>query len=119
MTPLRQRMLDELERRNYSPATVRSYLGAVQQFAEHFHRSPEQLGPEHLRQYQLYLLRERKLAASTVEVRISLPARYAWLKMAICSVLNLALRIADDRLTVALEQVSNTQRREHGKELGR
>jgi len=71
MTPLRQRMLDELERRNYSPATVRSYLGAVQQFAEHFHCSPEQLGPEHLRRYQLYLLREKKLAASTVEIRIS------------------------------------------------
>lgn len=71
MTPLRQRMLDELERRNYSPATVRSYLGAVQEFAEHFPCSPEQLGPEHLRRYQLYLLRDRKLASSTVEVRIS------------------------------------------------
>ena len=71
MTPLRQRMLDELERRNYSPATVRSYLGAVQEFAEHFHCSPEQLGAEHLRRYQLYLLREKKLASSTVEIRIS------------------------------------------------
>jgi site-specific recombinase XerD len=64
-------MLEELERRNYSPATIRTYLGAVQQFAEHFHCSPEQLGPEHLRRYQLYLLRDRKLASSTVEVRIS------------------------------------------------
>jgi hypothetical protein len=64
-------MLEELERRDYSPATIRTYLGAVQQFAEHFHCSPEQLGPEHLRRYQLYLLRDRKLAPSTVEVRIS------------------------------------------------
>ena len=56
MTPLRQRMLHELQRRNYAPSTIRSYLGAVQQFAEHFHCSPEQLGPEHLRGYQRYLL---------------------------------------------------------------
>jgi integrase/recombinase XerD len=71
MTPLRQRMLYELQRRNYSPTTIRGYLGAVQQFAEYFHRSPEQLGPEHLRLYQRYLLQERKLAPSTVEMRIS------------------------------------------------
>jgi integrase/recombinase XerD len=71
MTPLRQRMLHELERRNYSPSTIRGYLGAVSQFAEHFHRSPEQLGPEHLRRYQRYLLQEKKLEPSTVEMRIS------------------------------------------------
>ena len=70
MTPLRQRMLHELQRRNYSPSTIRSYLGAVR-FAEHFHRSPEQLGPEHLRRYQRYLLQERKLAPSSLEMRIS------------------------------------------------
>ena len=71
MTPLRQRMLYELQRRNYSPSTNRGYLGAVRQFAEYFHRSPEQLGPEHLRCYQRYLLQERKLAPGTVEMRIS------------------------------------------------
>jgi len=71
MTPLRQRMLHELERRNYSPSTIRGYLGAVSQFAKHFHCSPEQLGPEHLRRYQRYLLQEKKLAPSTVEMRIS------------------------------------------------
>jgi integrase/recombinase XerD len=71
MTPLRQRMLHELQRRNYSPSTMRSYLNAVSQFAEYFHRSPEQLGPEHLRCYQRYLLQEKKLAPSTVEMRIS------------------------------------------------
>ncbi len=47
MTHLRQLMLDELERRNYSPNTVRSYLHAVETFARHFRRSPEQLGPDH------------------------------------------------------------------------
>ena len=71
MTPLRQRMLHELQRRNYSPSTLRGYLNAVSQFAEYFHRSPEQLGPEHLRRYQRHLLQEKKLAPSTVEMRIS------------------------------------------------
>ena len=71
MTPLRQRMLHELQRRNYSASTIRDYLGAVRQFAEHFHCSPEQLGGEHLRHYQRYLLQEKKLEPSTVEMRIS------------------------------------------------
>ena len=71
MTPLRQRMLNELQRRNYAPSTIRSYLGAVEQFAEYFHRSPELLSAAHLRRYQLYLLQEKKLEPATVEVRIS------------------------------------------------
>jgi hypothetical protein len=71
VTQLRQRMLHEIQRRNYSPSTIRTYLGAVQQFAEHFHCSPEQLGPEHLRRYQVFLLQEKKLEPSTVEIRIS------------------------------------------------
>lgn len=66
MTHLRQLMLDELERRNYSPNTVRSYLHAVEEFARHFHRSPEQLGPDHVREYQVHLFRDRKLSARTI-----------------------------------------------------
>jgi integrase/recombinase XerD len=46
---LRQLMLDELQRRNYSQSTARTYIHAVEDFAKYFHRSPERLGPEHIR----------------------------------------------------------------------
>lgn len=69
MTQLRQKMLDELQRRNYSQSTTRSYIHAVEDFANYFHRSPERLGPEHIRQYQAYLFRERKLSPGTIEGR--------------------------------------------------
>ena len=65
MTHLRQLMLDELQRRNYSPNTVRSYVHAVEEFARYFRRSPEQLGPDHVREYQVHLFRDRKLSPRT------------------------------------------------------
>lgn len=71
MTQLRQRMLEELQRRNYSQATTRSYILAVKQFAEYFGRSPEKLGAEEIRRYQLHLLNERKVSAGTVKIRMS------------------------------------------------
>jgi site-specific recombinase XerD len=64
-------MLAELQRRNYSSATIRQYITAVKQFADHFGRSPEQLGPNETREYQTYLLKDRKLAPRTVKARTS------------------------------------------------
>ena len=52
MTQLRQKMLEELRRRNYSHPTATTYVRIVREFAEHFHKSPDKLGPEHIRQYQ-------------------------------------------------------------------
>ena len=71
MTHLRKMMLEELERRNYTAATIRHYLRFVEEFAQHFGKSPDKLGPEHLRSYQAYLFKERKLCSGSVEHRIS------------------------------------------------
>jgi integrase/recombinase XerD len=71
MTQLRRRMLEELQRRNYSDNTIRQYLLAVRQFAEHFGKPPDQLGSDELRTYQAYLLRDRKLAVGTVVARVA------------------------------------------------
>jgi integrase/recombinase XerD len=70
MTDLRKLMLEELERRNYSRETVRAYMAAVEDFARYFHRRPDQLGPDHIRQYQAYLFRERKLTPNSVTQRL-------------------------------------------------
>ena len=61
MTPLRQRMLEELQRRNYNTDTIRGYILAVEQFARYFRKSPELMGAEEIGQFQLHLLREKKL----------------------------------------------------------
>jgi len=59
MTSLRRRMQTDLRLRNYSPATERMYLKHAERFAGHFDRSPEHLGPEHIRRYLLHLIEER------------------------------------------------------------
>ena len=67
MTHLRQRMQEDLRLRNFSERTVRHYTHTVSEFAKHFHKSPDQLGPEHIRTFLLHLLNERKLAWGTIQ----------------------------------------------------
>ena len=69
MTRLRKLMLDELQRRNYAQNTVRAYIHAIEDFAKYFHRSPDRLGPEHIREYQVHLFRDCKLSPATIEGR--------------------------------------------------
>src|SRR6202795_1797273 len=63
-------MLEELQRRNYTTDTIRGYILAVEQFARYFRRSPELMGAEEIGQFQLHLLREKKLAVATIALRM-------------------------------------------------
>ena len=65
MTPLRQRMLEDLQIRHYSPITTRLYLHSVAEFARHFGKPPDQLDAEHIRCYQLFLIKEKQVSLST------------------------------------------------------
>jgi integrase/recombinase XerD len=71
MTRLRKMMLEELERRNYSEATTRCYIRTVEDFSRRFKRSPDCLGPEHIREYQAELFKKRKLSPGTVTQRLA------------------------------------------------
>ena len=71
MTPLRRRMLEDMQVRQLSSSTQRMYVSAVARFARHFGRSPARLGPEQVRAYQLHLTNERRLARSTLVVYVS------------------------------------------------
>jgi len=68
MTPLRQRMLEDMSIRNLAENTQQSYLQQISSYAKHFHRSPEVLGPEDVRTYQVYLTAERNLSATSVGI---------------------------------------------------
>src|SRR5580700_9023867 len=64
-------MLEELQRRNYAQTTISSYIRIVEDFSRRFHRSPDRLGPKHIREYQSELFAKRKFAASTVTVYLA------------------------------------------------
>ena len=70
MTPLRQRMIEDMQVRNLSPGTIGVYVAQVAAFAKHFGKSPDQLGPDDIRAYQLYLINERRVSASTLKTAV-------------------------------------------------
>ena len=71
MTPLRQRMLEDMQLRGLAARTQESYLAAVRQLATHFGRSPDQISEEELRHYFLYLRNEKHVAPNTVNVALN------------------------------------------------
>ena len=71
MTPLRQRMLEDMQIRNLSPLTQRSYVEHVSRFARHFGRSPAVLGPEEIRAYQVYLATDKQLAPASIVIAVA------------------------------------------------
>ena len=70
-TILRQRMTEDMQVRNLSPQTQSAYIMQVSLFARYFKKSPEFLGPEEIRSYQVYLTNQRKLAASSIKVAVA------------------------------------------------
>ena len=71
MNPLRQRMLEDMQVRNLSVHTQRSYVEQVSRFARHFGQSPALLGPEEIRTYQLFLTNEKELAPGSIVIAVS------------------------------------------------
>ena len=71
MTPLRQRMTEDMQVRNLAVNTQMSYLQQVSQFSRHFNKSPELLGPEDIRTYQVYLTNERKVSPGSVLIAVA------------------------------------------------
>lgn len=71
MTPLRQRMIEDMQIRNFAQTTQRSYTHYVADYAKYFNRSPKDLDLEAVRQYQLYLAQERKLSPQSINTFVS------------------------------------------------
>ena len=71
VSPLRQRMIDDMTVRNFAPNTMLCYLKQVSYFAQYFGKSPDRLGPEQIRSYQIYLAKERKVGISSRTVAVS------------------------------------------------
>src|SRR6266542_2419892 len=71
MTPLRQRMIEDMQVRNLSPDTQSTYVLQVSLFARHFGKTPDQLGPEDIRSYQVYLTNEKKLAPGSILIAVA------------------------------------------------
>ena len=70
MTPLRQRMAEDMQLRGLAARTQEAYVGAVKQLAEHYHKSPDLVSEEELRQYFLYLKNEKQVSCSTYSIAL-------------------------------------------------
>lgn len=70
MTPLRQKMVEDMQLRGLSEKTQEAYVGAVRQLAEHYGKSPQHIGDEELRQYFLRLTNVKQLTPSTIRVAL-------------------------------------------------
>lgn len=70
MSPLRQRMIEDMQLRGYSARTQECYVRAVRQLAEHYRASPDRLSEEDLRQYFLYLTNEKKFARASATIAL-------------------------------------------------
>jgi integrase/recombinase XerD len=73
MTPLRQRMLEDMQVRNLASSTQRAYIEHVSRFARHFGRSPARLGPEEIRAYQVHLTNDKQLAPASIVITVAAP----------------------------------------------
>jgi integrase/recombinase XerD len=71
VTHLKKMMLEDLQRRNYSQDTIRSYVHTVEDFARYFDCRPDRLGPRHIREYQAALFQKRELSSGSVAVRLA------------------------------------------------
>jgi integrase/recombinase XerD len=71
MSPLRRRMIEDMQIRNLAAHTQRVYVEQLVRFARYFRRSPEHLGPAEIRMYLIYLTQERRLSASSIIVTVS------------------------------------------------
>jgi len=71
MTSLRRRMTEDMQVRNLSSHTQATYVQQVSLFARHFNQSPEVLGPEEIRSYQVYLTKEKKLSPGSILIAVA------------------------------------------------
>jgi hypothetical protein len=71
MSPLRRRLIEDMQIRNLTPNTQRVYVGQVVQLARHFRKSPDLLGPDEIRTYLIHLIQQRHLAARSVIVAVA------------------------------------------------
>ena len=71
MSPLRRRLIEDMQIRNLAPSTQRAYVAQLVHFACYFRKSPDLLGPAEIRAYLIYLAQEKRLAASSIIVTVS------------------------------------------------